>query len=611
MESQNIIKPMFWRRFFSALIDLEFVYCAAFLTHLLISQWFYYDFFIGFAFCCVIYYTVCYLFFNGRTLAKSITSLQVVSTGNNKATAKQIVTREVVCIFFLALLLPSYIIHRIHFYTKAQIWSTLAVLIIAAIIMLVMFFILKRPWWELASSTKTIKNREKRGLIRFASFLATAIIFTLTIYIKISYCSDDRNHFWTRNIPEYPVNTETKMYADFIKMHSVNPVDYVFRLFEKYDLVVLDERLHPEVTQYELISKIVGDPRFTEKVGNLYTELISQTYQDSLTHYLNTAFPNEDTLNKATAWLETNTDGLWPIWGNTNLFDFLKFVNKLNTHADDSLKINWYCTDIPMDWTKMTASKYQDLPRKEKRDKIMADRITSIYRDKAAKNEKRRKGLVIMNWMHGYGLIRDRNGIKTGHFFNNHYTTAILMDSLPGKVCNVIINRGPLGLYTTCFGPAQHGKWDKAFDIAGNPDAGFDFENSPFGNDNFDDFLWNSSSELKYKDVFTGFIFYKPLEQHIQKDGFLYMLYNFKDTLLRRSSCISESYKEGNREYISYNNGKTEVRDIPYALYYNLILNVGLPIIIAITLLLCLLAYITTVKPYKYLSDKVEVTNIN
>ncbi|MCX6284319.1 MAG: RDD family protein [Bacteroidetes bacterium] len=599
LENQDSIKIIFWRRAFSTWIDLVFIYCIGFIAHLLIMQWIFFDPFIEFAVCWIIYYTVCYRFFDGRTLAKAITGLQLVSLKNEKITQRQIVIREVVSKFIFLLLIPSLVINRLHFYLKYQVWTTLAALVIIVLTMLVLLFIFKRPWWELASSTKIIKNRERHRLIHLASFLAISGIFVLTICIKISYCSNDRNHFWTRSIPEYPVNAETKKYADFIKTHSADPVEYVFGLFEKYDLVVLDERLHPEVTQYELISKIVGDPRFAVKVGNLYTELISQTYQDSLTHYLNTAFPNEDTLNKATAWLETNTDGLWPLWGNTNLFDFLKFVNNINTHSADSLKINWYCTDISVDWVKMTASKYQDLPRKEKRDKIMADRITSIYRDKAAKNENRNKGLVIMNWMHGYGLIRDRHGVKTGHYFNDRYTTAILMDSLPGKVCNVIINRGPLGLYTTCFGPAQHGKWDKAFDIAGNPDAGFDFENSPFGNDYFDDFLWNSSSELKYKDVFTGFIFYKPLEQHIQKDGFPYMLYHFKDTLLRRSSCISESYKEGIKEYISSYNGKTGSRDIPYALYYNLILNVGLSVIIAVTLLLCLLTYITTIKRYE------------
>jgi hypothetical protein len=362
--------------------------------------------------------------------------------------------------------------------------------------------------------------------------------------------------------------------------------------------VVIDERLHPEYTQYELFSKIVGDPRFAARIGNIYTEFGTQLYQDTLTRYLNTIFPDEESLNKATAWLQNNSCALWPSWGFTNVFDFLKFVNQINTQSADSLKINWYFTDIPIDWTKMTRSKFLTIPRKEKRDKIMADRITSIYHEKVARNEMKKKGLVIMNHWHGFGLIKEPGGKKSDHFLNTYCATAILMDSLPGKVCNVLINTIPFGVYGTIFGPVRHGKWDKAFEIAGNPEAGFNFENSPFGSDNFDEFLWNSSSELKYQDVFTGFIFYKPIEQHKNKVGFPHMLDNFKDTLLRRSACLGEEYKEVIENKINRNTpdlNKTVVQSIPYATYYNLIENIGYSVIIAITLIICLIFYLTSV----------------
>jgi uncharacterized RDD family membrane protein YckC len=591
MENQNRIKTMFWRRAFSTLIDLVFIYCTGLLAHMLIMRWIFFDPFIEFAICWVLYYTLCYRFFNGRTLAKVITGLQVVSWNNERTTPRQIVTREVVSKFILLLVIPSYVIHRLHFYQKSQVWTTTVFILIIAFIMLVLFFMFKRPWWELVSSTKTIRKREGGRLIRFVSFIAIAGISVMTIYFKISPSVKDFRLANIRCFPEYPVNAETREYAGFIKTHSQEPVEYVYGLFGKYDLVVLDERLHPEYTQYELISKIVADPRFAVRIGNIYTECGSQSYQDTLTRYLNTVFPNEDTLNKATAWLENNSSALWPIWGNTNLFDFLKFVNKINTHSPDSLKINWYCTDIPMNWTKMTRLKFQNIPRREKRDKIMANRIVTIYKDKVAKNEKKKKGLVIMNHWHGFGLIRDRNGIKTGHFFNTLCATAILMDSLPGKACNVLINTVPFGLFGTLFGPVRHGKWDKAFETAGNPNVGFNFENSPFGSDNFDNFLWNSSSELKYKDVYTGFIFYKPLEQHIKKEGFPDMLCNFKDTLIRRSACLGESYTEAVKNLIREDKDKTETEGMPYAFYYNWTVNIGFSFIIALTLIICLVFF--------------------
>jgi hypothetical protein len=244
----------------------------------------------------------------------------------------------------------------------------------------------------------------------------------------------------------------------------------------------------------------------------------------------------------------------------------------------------------------MTPSSFQKIPRREKRDKIMADRIAAVYKNKLAKNERRKKGLVIMNHRHGFGLIRDRNGKKTSHFFNTYCTTAFLMDALPGKVCNVLINRVPFGVGNV-FGPVQHGKWDKAFEIAGNPNVGFNFENSPFGSDNFDDYLWNSSAELQYKDVFTGFIFYKPLEKHINKIGFPYMLYHFEDSLIRRSRCLGESFSEVNKnEIVNQDKEKTVTWGMPYAVYYNWIVNIGYSFIIALTLIICLIFYLTKIK---------------
>ena len=109
---------MFWRREFSALIDLEFIYCLSFLAHLLIMQWIFFDPFFLFAVSWIIYYTICYHFFNGRTLAKAITGLQVVSGDGKISTPRQIVLREMICKFILLLLIPSYLIHRQHFYLK-------------------------------------------------------------------------------------------------------------------------------------------------------------------------------------------------------------------------------------------------------------------------------------------------------------------------------------------------------------------------------------------------------------------------------------------------------------------------------------------------------------
>ena len=551
MENQNRLKALFWRRAFSAWIDVVIIYCIAFLFQQLIIQLIFIEFFTVFGITWILYYSVCYFLLKGRTFAKIITGLQVIEKTNSDLGIRDILTREIVGKFFILVMMPAYLLNSLHLYKTSQLLIPSVFISAFIIIMLVLFFIFKKPWWEMVSSTKTIKNPVKNRTLRLVSFLTILCIAALTIFVKICPFFKENTSFQTTFYPEYPVNSETRKYSEFIKTHDQNPVDYIFGLFGKYDLVVLNERIpHSEYTQYELITKIISDKRFAGKIGNIYTECGSVSYQDTLRTYLNTAFPGEDSLNKATAFLQRNSNPIWPLWGPTNLFDLLKHVNKINTHSADSLKINWYFTDIPVDWETMTPEKWQNAP-KDKRDKIMAEHIIDVYKTKLGKNEKRIKGLVIMNARHGYGLIRDVHGNKKGHYYSKINTTEYLMDALPNKVCNVLINTVPFGL-GIFWGQVQNGKWDKAFSLAGNPNVGFDFENSPFGFDNFDGAIGFPTGELKYKDVFTGFVFYKPLEQCINKTGFPFMLYNFNDSLIRRAKCISESFAGSWKDTIKY-----------------------------------------------------------
>lgn len=54
---------------------------------------------------------------------------------------------------------------------------------------------------------------------------------------------------------------------------------------------------------------------------------------------------------------------------------------------------------------------------------------------------------------------------------------------------------------------------DAAFARVGNPGRGFSFAGSPFGRDRFD-LHHRAEKGRRYQDVFTGFVFYRPLEAH-------------------------------------------------------------------------------------------------
>lgn len=511
-----------------------------------------------------------------------MTGLKIINSNGGDIILKNILLREVVLKLFIGVLIPAYILQELF-----PIWSPLITLSIELVILILSFILLllfKKSWWDIFSKTTTIRvpfTLKTRKIITFSSF-TLLIIFALTIIISPVY--NNKEKFKTTFYPEYPITPETIRYADFIKNSSKNPVDYVFDLFKKYDIVVLSERYHPEYTQYELISKIITDERFITNVGNVFTETGSVSFQDTLNTYLHTSFKNETELNKSTAVLQRNSNSVWPIWDLTNHFDLLKQANHLNNRLPDTSKINWYYTDIPVNWETMTKENYLKGFTPIKRDSVMAVHILEKYKN-IISLQKRNKALVIMNTNHGYGLLNQKS--RTGIKWLDFSTTNYLMKALPGKVANVMLNT-----VSIMWTPIQYGKWETAFEIAGNPDAGFDFKESPFANDKWDGFFLNSTS-LSYKDIFTGFIFYKPLNQQIKKTGYPYEMDNFEDTLLRRAACVSNNQVQIAKTLIAnYRrdpNYLFETEPAPYAVFFNGLNIILLPLLIIMSYLLSLI----------------------
>lgn len=62
-------------------------------------------------------------------------------------------------------------------------------------------------------------------------------------------------------------------YVDYIKENRQDINDYVMGLFREYDHVILCERMHPEMTQYDMIYNLATDDRFVDSVGVVFTEI--------------------------------------------------------------------------------------------------------------------------------------------------------------------------------------------------------------------------------------------------------------------------------------------------------------------------------------------------
>lgn len=575
-------KTFFWLRFSSTIIDLSVIYCISILLQFLIWKFTFIrlgDLYI-YVFC--IYFSLSYYFLKGKSPAKIFTGLKIIKTNSKALQIKNILLREVILKAGIAIIIPSYILPNLFLFWSPFITFglTLAILLLSFVLLL----IFKRSWWDYFSKTIITKqpftqNAEKNYVFFFFTLLTVS---ALVLIIKPVY--SNKEHFITTFYPEYPVTEEVLQYADFIKHNSKDPADYVLDLFQEYDIVVLSERYHPEYTQYDLIFKIINDKRFIENVGNIFTEIGAVNFQDTLDNYLHTSFKTEDDLNKSTAILQRNSCAIHPLWDCTNRFDFLKQVNRLNSRLPGNLKINWYFNDIAFDWETTTKENYLKGYTPLKRDRIMAIHMIDSYKNTILK-QKRKKVLAIVNTNHGYGILNGKN--ETGIDWVDSSTTNYLLKAFPGKVANIMLNS-----VSYMFTPIQHGKWDAAFKTAGNPDAGFDFKDSPFGDDKWDAFFLHPAS-FTYKDIFTGFIFYKPITQHIKKTGFPYELENFQDTLLRRASCIDSKEAGAIKLLINlYNKNPDlifETTAAPYAVFLNILNILLLPFCVLISYMISLI----------------------
>jgi hypothetical protein len=350
-------------------------------------------------------------------------------------------------------------------------------------------------------------------------------------------------------------NERLTKYITFIKGTEVPPKTYILNLFNDHDIVILCERYHAEVKQYELITDIIKDQRFIDKVGNICIEIGSVNYADSLNNYLK--YSRDDTIQSVVKLKQIQRDiNFNPIWSNLTYHILLKTVYTLNRKLELSKRINLYPCDAYYDWYSI--SSWEDRKRfvYVKRDSVMA--VNMIKRFEQIKIEKRKKLLVILNEYHSFinPEWRDKDGFtSTGQYLAKRYGTQIM--------ANVLINtigesqQSPETLI-------QDGYWDAAFDLAGNPSIGFNFSNSPFGNDHFD-YVISTNDKLIYRDMFTGMAFFSPIKDHLQVDGVPGIVDStFKSELVRRWMMWNPNYlKEKGIETIvnNYNIPKTETYD--------------------------------------------------
>lgn len=311
---------------------------------------------------------------------------------------------------------------------------------------------------------------------------------------------------------EKNLNKEIMPYIEFLKKENISAKDYIIGLFEKKDLVIVCERFHPELTQYDLLLEISKDQRFVENVGNIFIEVCGRNQEEKINYLLQTEKLSRNSIDSLILEINRN-NSLHPLWHNYNFSYFLRGLQNINKNLENNRKINLYPTDVSVDWKNMDSANYKEfwMSKVTFRDSLMADYIINKYETFQQKKTERKKALIIMNYRHAFG-----NNFMYPKNMKPENVGRYLFEKYSNRVSNVLLN-------TLTFSEVRSdsdvdiiaindGKWDASFKALNKDDVGFDLKNSPFGNDYFD--LWPfTKHNYNYSDVFNGFVYYTPIEK--------------------------------------------------------------------------------------------------
>jgi hypothetical protein len=303
-------------------------------------------------------------------------------------------------------------------------------------------------------------------------------------------------------------------YDTFIQNHGCRANEYLESLFKKQDLVIICEREHPEMSQYDFFLKIVKEKWFINNVGVIICEVPTRSIQQELDSYLTSENLSKEEANERLKHIYRNID-TGVLWTKTNLYYFIEKVYELNQGLPLIDKIRIIGADMEFSWQNIkTREKY--LAQRQTlnaRDERMAEFILE-WHSTALKNNRKSKALIIMNYRHAYG---NKYWTSNGKYEADNVAKYI-KESLPKNSTNIYLNGFAYSRIFSFKKPHAKGKWDKAFATNGNKPIGFCLQDSPFGQDEFDHYPYIKTG-LLWKDVFDHVIFYNSTKEFTNSFG--------------------------------------------------------------------------------------------
>lgn len=469
----------------------------------------------------LLYYLCCYIV-NGTTLGLSFFNSYLEDIGNKRSYIIRVILRECFTSFPAVVLWlfagDSIVLLKI---------ALIAVVCLALAIWRKRLFKMKTVHKEQLCSTSTSNCCQRNSRLRILGLYGGLIVLGTGSFCVNTYLTGDKIILNEKPIAlrPRPAAHLVSKYTDFINTDSKDINEYIKELYKHYDHVVLCERWHPECTQYDMIYDMVTNPFFADSISNVFTEIGDVKKREDFRQITTATFPSDSLREKALSSFIIDSQTVWLLWSNTNWFDFLKKMSEFNHNREKP--VNVLFSDVL--WT--------DINKISERDSVMAYNIVNTIHSDSIK-----KSLVIMNYRHAFMTLNN-----CGYY---------LQKAFPGRVANVMLNTFRFNI---CQAPSalQQGKWDVAAEQTGKDRFAIDFQNSPFGDDNFDLcplLSWFTPRDVKYKDMFNGMIYYTlPAEQYAG-NGFPYIFTPENQERLKSEVAVMPGDQLSNYDYLRFGN---------------------------------------------------------
>ena len=368
----------------------------------------------------------------------------------------------------------------------------------------------------------------------------------------------------TINISVFAQKKELKPYIEFIQKNKFPTAkNYILEKFETKDIVIISERDHRDITQYELYVDVIKDTNFK---GNVYTEVGSWNNYQRINKFLLNSNLSKSEKEKELLAIYRDLD-YTILWEKYNYYFLLNSIFETNKNRDEKDKILLFPLDLEFDWKNFDChSQYKLFDEYSEnsiidRNIIMGKNFVNFYEYAKKRNPERRKALVIQNTYHGYIRIPKFLPLPTQP--DIYSTSEYIFKTYPEKTTNIYINYFTQGFQN---GLTNDGLFDAAFNFTKTDNIGFDLKNSPFGNSKFDLYNFGGDYEkVNFDYIFEGMIFYKPVAEMNLVTGIpnVYPI-EFEKQFYERMALIDgisydKSIKE-NKELLKELNTKSEVK---------------------------------------------------